>query len=233
MNFGKLYLVPNKLGESELNKFPEIHRILISNTKHFIFENEKPGRAFIKDITPEKNQSELNIYILNKHTTEKEINSFLNPCLDGNDIALISDAGCPGIADPGSEIVKLAHENKIKVVPLVGPSSILLALMGSGMNGQNFKFNGYLPIENNERKSTIKILEKKSLITTQIFMETPYRNNKFISSLLDTLKPETKLCIACDLTLKTEYIRTKKVKHWKSIKIDINKRPAIFLIQSD
>jgi 16S rRNA (cytidine1402-2'-O)-methyltransferase len=233
MNFGKLYLVPNKLGESELNKFPEIHRILISNTKHFIFENEKPGRAFIKDITPEKNQSELNIYILNKHTTEKEINSFLNPCLDGNDIALISDAGCPGIADPGSEIVRLAHENKIKVVPLVGPSSILLALMGSGMNGQNFKFNGYLPIENNERKSTIKILEKKSLITTQIFMETPYRNNKFISSLLDTLKPETKLCIACDLTLKTEYIRTKKVKHWKSIKIDINKRPAIFLIQSD
>ena len=233
MSFGKLYLVPNKLGESELNKFPEIHRILISNTKHFIFENEKPGRAFIKDITPEKNQSELNIYILNKHTTEKEINSFLNPCLDGNDIALISDAGCPGIADPGSEIVKLAHENKIKVVPLVGPSSILLALMGSGMNGQNFKFNGYLPIENNERKSTIKILEKKSLITTQIFMETPYRNNKFISSLLDTLKPETKLCIACDLTLKTEYIRTKKVKHWKSTKIDINKRPAIFLIQSD
>lgn len=233
MSFGKLYLVPNKLGESELNKFPEIHHILISNTKHFIFENEKPGRAFIKDITPEKNQSELNIYILNKHTTEKEINSFLNPCLDGNDIALISDAGCPGIADPGSEIVKLAHENEIKVVPLVGPSSILLALMGSGMNGQNFKFNGYLPIENNERKSTIKILEKKSLITTQIFMETPYRNNKFISSLLDTLKPETKLCIACDLTLKTEYIRTKKVKHWKSIKIDINKRPAIFLIQSD
>lgn len=233
MSFGKLYLVPNKLGESELNKFPEIHHILISNTKYFIFENEKPGRAFIKDITPEKNQSELNIYILNKHTTEKEINSFLNPCLDGNDIALISDAGCPGIADPGSEIVKLAHENKIKVVPLVGPSSILLALMGSGMNGQNFKFNGYLPIENNERKSTIKILEKKSLITTQIFMETPYRNNKFISSLLDTLKPETKLCIACDLTLKTEYIRTKKVKHWKSIKIDINKRPAIFLIQSD
>jgi 16S rRNA (cytidine1402-2'-O)-methyltransferase len=233
MSFGKLYLVPNKLGESELNKFPEIHRILISNTKYFIFENEKPGRAFIKDITPEKNQSELNIYILNKHTTEKEINSFLNPCLDGNDIALISDAGCPGIADPGSEIVRLAHENKIKVVPLVGPSSILLALMGSGMNGQNFKFNGYLPIENNERKSTIKILEKKSLITTQIFMETPYRNNKFISSLLDTLKPETKLCIACDLTLKSEYIRTKKVKHWKSIKIDINKRPAIFLIQSD
>ena len=233
MSFGKLYLVPNKLGESELNKFPEIHHILISNTKYFIFENEKPGRAFIKDITPEKNQSELNIYILNKHTTEKEINSFLNPCLDGNDIALISDAGCPGIADPGSEIVKLAHENEIKVVPLVGPSSILLALMGSGMNGQNFKFNGYLPIENNERKSTIKILEKKSLITTQIFMETPYRNNKFISSLLDTLKPETKLCIACDLTLKSEYIRTKKVKHWKSIKIDINKRPAIFLIQSD
>ncbi len=233
MSFGKLYLVPNKLGESEVNKFPKIHNILISKTKYFIFENEKPGRAFIKDITPEKNQSELNINILNKHTTEKEINSFLKPCLDGHDIALISDAGCPGIADPGSEIVRLAHENEIKVVPLVGPSSILLALMGSGMNGQNFKFNGYLPIENNERKSRIKILEKKSLITTQIFMETPYRNNKFISSLLNILKPETKLCIACDLTLKTEYIRTKKVKHWKSTKIDINKRPTIFLIQSD
>ncbi len=146
---------------------------------------------------------------------------------------MISDAGCPGIADPGSEIVRLAHENEIKVIPLVGPSSILLALMGSGMNGQNFKFNGYLPIEKNERKKKIKILENKSLVTTQIFMETPYRNNKFFSTLLSTLKPETKLCVACDLTLITEYIKTKKVKHWKSTKVDIHKRPTIFLIQSN
>ena len=176
---------------------------------------------------------ELNISILNKHTKQEEFNDFLNPCLNGNDIALISDAGCPGIADPGSEIVRLAHQSKIKVVPLVGPSSILLALMASGMSGQNFKFNGYLPIEKNERKSKIKDLEKTSIITTQIFMETPYRNNKFVSVLLEVLKPETKLCIACDITLTTEYIKTKKVKEWKSTKIDINKRPAIFLIQSD
>ena len=206
---------------------------LIKNTKYFIFENEKPGRAFIKEISPEKNQSELNISVLNKHTIEKEIKNFLNPCLSGNDIALISDAGCPGIADPGSEIVRLAHQNKIKVIPLVGPSSILLALMGSGMNGQNFKFNGYLPIEKNERKKKIKILENKSLITTQIFMETPYRNNKFLSTLLVTLRPETKLCIACDLTLSSEYIKTKEVKIWKSTKVDIHKRPTIFLIQSN
>ena len=233
MSIGKLYLVPNKLGESEDNKFLVSHQNLISKTKYFIFENEKPGRVFIKEISPEKKQSELNISILNKHTTEEEFNDFLNPCLNGNDIALISDAGCPGIADPGSEIVRLAHQSKIKVVPLVGPSSILLALMASGMSGQNFKFNGYLPIEKNERKSKIKNLEKTSIITTQIFMETPYRNNKFVSVLLEVLKPETELCIACDITLTTEYIKTKKVKEWKSTKIDINKRPAIFLIQSD
>jgi len=233
MSIGKLYLVPNKLGESEDNKFLVSHQNLISKTKYFIFENEKPGRVFIKEITPEKKQSELNISILNKHTKEEEFNDFLNPCLNGNDIALISDAGCPGIADPGSEIVRLAHQSKIKVVPLVGPSSILLALMASGMSGQNFKFNGYLPIEKNERKSKIKNLEKTSIITTQIFMETPYRNNKFVSVLLDALKPETKLFIACDITLKTEYIKTKKVKEWKSTKIDKNKRPTIFLIQSD
>ena len=233
MSLGKLYLVPNKLGESKTYNFPIYQSTLINNIKYFIFENEKPGRAFIKNINPKKNQSELNISILNKYSTEKDINSFLNPCLNGNDIALISDAGCPGIADPGSEIVRLAHENEIKVIPLVGPSSILLALMGSGMNGQNFKFNGYLPIEKNERKKKIKILENKSLLTTQIFMETPYRNNKFFSTLLSTLKPETKLCVACDLTLITEYIKTKKVKHWKSIKVDIHKRPTIFLIQSN
>jgi len=233
MSLGKLYLVPNKLGESKTYNFPKHQYTLIKNTKYFIFENEKPGRAFIKEISPEKNQSELNISVLNKHTVEKEIKNFLNPCLSGNDIALISDAGCPGIADPGSEIVRLAHENKIKVIPLVGPSSILLALMGSGMNGQNFKFNGYLPIEKNERKKKIKILENKSLITTQIFMETPYRNNKFLSTLLVTLRPETKLCIACDLTLSSEYIKTKEVKIWKSTKVDIHKRPTIFLIQSN
>ena len=233
MSLGKLYLVPNKLGESKTYNFPIYQSTLINNIKYFIFENEKPGRAFIKNINPKKNQSELNISILNKYSTEKDINSFLNPCLNGNDIALISDAGCPGIADPGSEIVRLAHENEIKVIPLVGPSSILLALMGSGMNGQNFKFNGYLPIEKNERKKKIKILENKSLVTTQIFMETPYRNNKFFSTLLSTLKPETKLCVACDLTLITEYIKTKKVKHWKSTKVNIHKRPTIFLIQSN
>ena len=233
MSLGKLYLVPNKLGESKTYNFPIYQSTLINNIKYFIFENEKPGRAFIKNINPKKNQSELNISILNKYSTEKDINSFLNPCLNGNDIALISDAGCPGIADPGSEIVRLAHENEIKVIPLVGPSSILLALMGSGMNGQNFKFNGYLPIEKNERKKKIKILENKSLVTTQIFMETPYRNNKFFSTLLSTLKPETKLCVACDLTLITEYIKTKKVKHWKSTKVDIHTRPTIFLIQSN
>ena len=232
MNFGKLYLVPNQLGDFNDNYIIKSHISLINKISFFIFENEKPGRAFIKNISPKKKQSELKISLLNKHTSSFELNNILNPCLNGSDMALISDAGCPGIADPGAEVVKLAHKKGINVVPLIGPSSIFMALMSSGMNGQSFKFNGYLPIDKIERKNMIRNLEKKSFITTQIFMETPYRNNKLFNELLNVLKPETKLCIACDISLKSEFIKTMEIKKWRTKKIEFNKKPSIFLIQS-
>lgn len=232
MNFGKLFLIPNQLGDFNDQNIIKSHISIINSINFFIFENEKPGRAFIKNISPEKKQSELKISLLNKHTSALELNEILNPCLNGFDIGLISDAGCPGIADPGAEAVKLAHNKGIKVIPLIGPSSILMALMSSGMNGQNFKFNGYLPIDVNKRKNMIKNLEKNSYKTTQIFMETPYRNGKLFSDLISTLKPTTQLCIARDITLNSEFIKTFTVKSWKLNKPELDKRPTIFLIQS-
>ena len=186
----------------------------------------------LKIFLQKKKQSELKISLLNKHTATFVLNNILNPCLNGSDMALISDAGCPGIADPGAEVVKLAHKKGINVVPLIGPSSIFMALMSSGMNGQRFKFNGYLPIDKIERKNMIKNLEKKSFTTTQIFMETPYRNDKLFAELINTLKPSTKLCLARDITLNSEFIKTKTIQYWKANKPELNKRPTIFLIQS-
>ena len=165
----------------------------------------------------------------------EELNSFLDPIYEGYNIGLISDAGCPGIADPGSDIIKIAHQSNIRVVPLVGPSSILLAIMSSGLNGQNFAFNGYLPIDRADKKNKIKELEKTSQQKnqSQIFIETPYRNNKMLEDLTKTLSGDTKLCIACDITLSTEYIKTLSVNEWKKNKINIDKKPAIFIIHKD
>ena len=170
-----------------------------------------------------------------KYTSQEEIHRFLDPCHNGLSMGLLSEAGCPAIADPGSDIVAIAHQNNIKVIPLVGPSSIILALMASGMNGQSFTFNGYLPIERSERKSTIKTLEKLSFEKnqSQLFIETPYRNMKMLEDLINTLHPNTKLCVACDITLPTEFIKTKKVGEWKSNNEDFHKRPAIFIIHKD
>ena len=162
----------------------------------------------------------------------ESIKKFLDPCFLGHNMGLISDAGCPGIADPGASIVSIAHELKIKVIPIVGPSSILLALMASGFNGQSFKFNGYLPINKSDRNKEIKFLEKKSQNTTQIFMETPYRNDNLISDLIKLLKPSTKLCVATDITLESEFIKTNTIQNWKKNKVRYNKRPSVFLIQS-
>jgi 16S rRNA (cytidine1402-2'-O)-methyltransferase len=197
-----------------------------------LFENEKAGRKFIKKITPTKAQNSIKVNLINKFTLKEELNSFLKPIFDGYNIGLISDAGCPGVADPGSDIVKIAHQSNIKVVPLVGPSSILLAIMSSGLNGQNFAFNGYLPIDRDDKKTKIKELERLSLQKnqSQIFIETPYRNNKMFEDLLKNLSDSTNLCIACDLTLKNEFIRTLSVNEWGKNKINIDKRPAIFII---
>jgi 16S rRNA (cytidine1402-2'-O)-methyltransferase len=173
--------------------------------------------------------------LINKFTLAEELNSFLDPIYEGYNIGLISDAGCPGVADPGSDIIKIAHQSDIRVVPLVGPSSILLAIMSSGLNGQNFAFNGYLPIDRADKKNKIKELEKTSQQKnqSQIFIETPYRNNKMLEDLTKTLSGDTNLCIACDITLSTEYIKTLSVNEWKKNKINIDKKPAIFIIHKD
>lgn len=232
---GNLYLIPTTLGDNEpLEVLPISIKRAIENINYYIVENEKTARGFIKKISSKKAQNDLMIESLNKFTEPEMIPTFLQPCLDGYDIGVISEAGCPGIADPGADVVRIAHEKNIKVVPLVGPSSILLALMASGLNGQNFAFNGYLPIDGSERKSAIKRLEKlsKDSNQSQLFIETPYRNDKLFAELVKTTNPYTKICVACDITLPTEYIVTKTAKEWSNQNIDLHKRPTIFIIQA-
>jgi 16S rRNA (cytidine1402-2'-O)-methyltransferase len=230
---GKLYLIPTTLGESEpLDVLPHSVKRTIEFIDDYIVENEKTARKFIKSIDPEKVQASLKVSTLNKHTEASEYNKMIQPCLEGKNIGLLSEAGCPGIADPGAVIVKLAHERNIQVVPLVGPSSILLAMMASGMNGQNFAFIGYLPIDKTDKKITLRNLEKLSQDKnqSQIFIETPYRNNKMMEDILQALQPNTHLCVAADITLPTEYIKTMRVSDWKKTKIELHNRPAIFII---
>ena len=234
--YGKLYLIPTRLGDNPpLEVLPLSIKKIIETVDDYIVENEKTARRFIKRISPKKLQPKLNIYILNKYTDDSELPAFLNACLEGKPVGLLSEAGCPGIADPGAAIVNIAHQKGIKVVPLVGPSSILLALMSSGMNGQRFAFNGYLPIDKQERKAELKRLERLSLEQdqSQIFIETPYRNNKMLEDICSALHANTRVCVACDITLPTEYIKTQTVSDWKHTTIDLHKRPAIFIIQKD
>ena len=231
---GKLYLIPTTLGESiPEDVLPQTVRRAIEIIDHYIVENEKTARKSIKAVYPEKVQSSLILSTLNKHTESSEHYEMLKPCLQGINIGLMSEAGCPGVADPGAAIVKLAHEKGLQVVPLVGPSSILLAMMGSGMNGQSFAFNGYLPIDKSEKKNALKNYEKLSQEKnqSQIFIETPYRNNKLLEDLLQILQPNTYLCIATDITLPSEYIKTYRVADWKKKKIDLHNRPTIFIVQ--
>lgn len=234
--YGKLYLIPTRLGDNPpLEVLPISVKKIIEMVDDYIVENQKTARHFIKRVSPRKSQPSLNINVLNKYTEDFEISNFLDACKAGKPMGLLSEAGCPGIADPGAEIVKLAHQNNIQVVPLVGPSSIILALMSSGMNGQNFAFNGYLPIDKAERKSALKRLEKLSFEQnqTQLFIETPYRNNKMLEDICSLLHQNTRICIACDITLPTEYIKTQPVNEWKKTKIDLHKRPSIFAIHKD
>ena len=232
---GNLYLIPCPLGDVQpLEVLPISVKKAIERIDHYIVEHEKNARRFIKSIVPEKEQQTLNFQEINKFTDASEIPMMLNPCLNGIDVGVISDAGCPGIADPGAMVVHHAHENGIKVIPLVGPSSILLGMMASGFNGQNFTFNGYLPIEKRDRKSELKRLEKlsKDYDQSQLFIETPYRNNQMLQSLTESLHPQTRICVACDITLPSEYIRTATVEKWKKIKVDLHKRPTLFIIQA-
>jgi 16S rRNA (cytidine1402-2'-O)-methyltransferase len=233
---GKLYLIPTTLGEmNPEDVLPVTIKRTLDFIDHYIVENEKTARKFVKLVHPEKVQSTLKISLLNKHTEIAEHKSMISPCLQGINVGLMSEAGCPGVADPGAVIVKLAHENGIQVVPLVGPSSILLAMMASGMNGQNFAFNGYLPIDKGEKKAALKSFEKISQDKnqSQIFIETPYRNNKFLEDMLQALQLNTSLCIATDITLPTEFIKTMRVADWKKINVDLHNRPTIFVIHKN
>lgn len=231
-----LYLLPCTLGDSApMEVLPLTIRKIIEPLTHFIVENEKEARRFIKRLIPQKRQEELVLYPLNKFTDPMELQSYLAPLEAGESMGLLSDAGCPGVADPGAVMVKRAHQKGFNVKPLVGPSSLLLALMASGMNGQSFAFNGYLPIDKKDRLRTIKQLEKRSgdFDQTQLFIETPYRNEQFLTDLLRTLSPSTLLCVACDLTLPTEWVYTAPVKAWKNVEIKLQKRPAIFLFYKE
>ncbi len=233
---GFLYLIPTTLGDNEpMEVLPVLVKEVIEKLDYFIVENEKTARKFIKRIAAEKSQPSLTIFSLDKYADQMEVSTDLDVCAKGISVGLLSEAGVPAIADPGAEIVKMAHQKNIRVIPLVGPSSIILAMMASGFNGQNFAFNGYLPIEASERKEAIKSLEKlsKDKNQSQIFIETPYRNEKLFIDLKSTLNSSTKLCVACDITLAEEYIKTLEIKDWKNEHPDLQKRPTIFIIHKD
>ena len=229
---GDLYLIPNTLGEDNFSfVLPDEVKSVIESLDYFIVENERTARAYIKRLLPDKIQKDIHVEIIDKHTDPLDLPGFLRPIENGKNAGIISEAGVPCIADPGAEIVSIAHRIGLKVIPLVGPSSILLALMASGFNGQQFAFRGYLPFDQQIRKRVFQAMNKdiKDGIT-QIFMETPYRNNKLLDELLKIMHPETKLCIACDITLENEYIRTKTIANWVGSLPDLKKRPTIFLI---
>jgi 16S rRNA (cytidine1402-2'-O)-methyltransferase len=231
---GRLFLIPVTLGEiSPLEVLPLSVKKVVEMVDHYIVENEKTARKFIKSICPAKAQPSLHFSTINKFTEPSELPAFLQACLEGKNMGLMSEAGVPGIADPGADVIAIAHEKGIRVQPLVGPSSILMAMMSSGLNGQNFAFNGYLPIDKQDRRKKIKELESLSIKQhqSQSFIETPYRNNKMLEELLLSLSNTTKICVACDISLPTEFIKTLTVDLWKKQIPDLHKRPAIFIIQ--
>ena len=233
-NKGILYLIPTPIGNnSPFEVLPISVKKIVEELKYFIVENEKIARRFIKKIIPGKNQEELVLFPLNKFTTQEELNSYIRPCLDGISMGLLSDAGCPGIADPGAVIVSKAHKLGITVKPHIGPSSIILAMMSSGMNGQNFAFNGYLPVDKKQRTQSLIKYQRHSYKEeqAQLFIETPYRSGTLFAEMIKVLDPNTRLCVACDLSLLSEYIKTQSVLEWKKSRPNLNKRPCIFILQ--
>ena len=229
----QLILIPVTLGRTSVSKvLPSYNRELISSITYFIVEDIRSARRFLKQIDPAIRPDDLVFYVLNKHTSKEELSGFLHPIDEGHSVGIISEAGCPAIADPGGELVFLAHQKNIPVVPLVGPSSILLALMASGLNGQKFAFEGYLPVHSELRIKTLKRLEQRlnTENQTQIFIETPYRNNQLLDDILKTCKPATCLCIAVDITSDIEWIKTKSIEEWKKTIPELSRRPCIFAL---
>lgn len=228
-----IFLIPVTLGETEIEKvLPSYNKEIIIQIKYFIVENIRSARRFLKKTDSAINIDELTFFELNKHTNLDDIESYFVPMQDGHSIGVISEAGCPAIADPGADIVAIAQQKGINVVPLVGPSSILLSLMGSGFNGQSFAFHGYLPIDSSDRAKRIKQLDQRiySEHQTQIFIETPYRNQKMMEDLLKHCSPSTKLCIAMNVTCDDEYIKTRPIKSWAKQMPTLDKKPCVFLI---
>jgi len=232
---GTLFLIPVTLGESPLDRvLPNENTQIIEKIKFFIVEDVRSARRFLKKVNKDINIDELTFFTLNQHTDLTEIGKYLDPIFKGNDMGIISEAGCPAIADPGADVVRIAQTKRIIVKPLVGPSSILLSLMGSGFNGQSFAFLGYLPIKEGERRKAIEKLEQRIYKEdqTQIFIETPYRNMKLVDELTSICRSQTKLCIASNVTIDDEYIVTRTIDEWKKEKsqLSIEKKPTIFLL---
>ncbi|HSV76789.1 MAG TPA: SAM-dependent methyltransferase [Bacteroidales bacterium] len=230
---GRLFLIPASLGSENIQAILPAHNSeVVNGLDMFIVENLRTARRFLRAAGYLRSFDEVQFFLLNKHSSEGDLPEFVQMMLNGKNIGLISEAGCPCIADPGHEVVLLAHQNGIPVVPLVGPSSILLALMASGFNGQQFAFHGYLPIDKTERARKLKQLELAAWkdSQTQIFMETPFRNNQLMTAMVEILRPDTLLCVACDLTLTSEFIKSQPVVNWKKNMPDLHKRTSIFLL---
>lgn len=229
-----LYLIPSTLGESDMDQvLPGKVIDIIQSLNHFVVENERSARRFLIKTGYQRSISSVAFYLLNEHTEKKDIPLIFDTS-SGADLGLLAEAGVPAVADPGTELVMEAHSRNITIVPLVGPSSVLLAVMASGLNGQNFSFNGYLPIRHKERIKRIKHLERKSKMENQpqVCIEAPYRNNQLISTFLHNCHQDTMLCIAANLTMKTEWIRTRTIMDWRQDPPDLNRQPAVFIIHS-
>ncbi len=228
-----LYLIPVTLGDTPIDQvLPAYNREVIASIRHFVVENVRSARRFLKKSNPDICIDDLTFYELNRHTAETEVSSFLAPLRKGVSVGIISEAGCPAVADPGAAVVAIAQREHLPVVPLVGPSSILMSLMASGFNGQSFAFQGYLPIEAGERAKRIKQLEQRVYTEdqTQIFIETPYRNHKMVEDLVRTCRPGTRLCVAANISCPDENIRTLTLGEWAKEKYNLQKTPAIFLL---
>ena len=228
-----LYLLPVTLGDTPTeNVLPVYNREVADGIRHFIVEDVRSARRFLKKQNRDADIDSLTFYTLDKHTRPEEVSDYLKPLEAGEPMGVISEAGCPAVADPGADVVAIAQRKGLKVVPLVGPSSIVLSVMASGFNGQSVAFNGYLPIEPGERAKRLRQLEQRAYAEgqTQIFIETPYRNNRLVEDILRTCRPQTRLCIAADITCPGEYIRTRTLKQWQGHVPDLGKRPCIFLI---
>lgn len=236
MKLGTLFLIPTPISEAPMRfVIPEGNKEQLHNLTQFMVEKEKPARSALKKLELAHPIQELKLHNIGKYSESSDFESYFEPLFNGEDMGLLSDAGCPGIADPGSELVKLAHQFEIKVIPLVGPSSIFLALMASGLNGQNFAFNGYLPVKDKERAKKLRDLEQHSVRTgqTQMFIETPYRNEQMFETLKKTLRPDTKLCMALDATAPNQYIKMMAVAEWKTHQHpSFHKKPCVFLFQA-